>query len=437
MKQPPLIIIIAVILLNCSCTTLKRYDSIQPASTDNNLADIDLFGFRLSKPMPETGIKTLWDLSADAQSQFIKILNSRYPDNERFINAMSYEYIKPNTIQIPGDYVNKDLRMVFSVSKRRGFGERNSPPGYNLSPADRIEYLKISLKIPDRSGLRFTGWNMFTTEYGSIEIGDVSFSRSIEINASGLLSAEGKVTSGELTAGGKSSTVRKEDQGIQYRYLRLNGRMNNDRIEMEEEGTREIDLTGNIVADVTVEFDRFPEMVTEISGLKDSTGRFNDPERLMMINSETLIPRVDNIKDTIFADLRMDYVFRNVLRGQKTFPEWDDKVRYARGSVSKRIPLLTSQDYVPEFYCIGTNAPSSEREILKISEPGNKEYAMIFKTRDEADSYYEWLTHYFKSSINSGKPVKIGNYTLKFMNNDLTNKYFGINPNLSVVPYYD
>ena len=28
---------------------------------------------------------------------------------------------------------------------------------------------------------------------------------------------------------------------------------------MEEEGTREIDLTGNILADVSLEFDRFPE----------------------------------------------------------------------------------------------------------------------------------------------------------------------------------
>ncbi len=437
MKHLTIIIIIAGILLNSSCTTLKRYDTIQPPGTDNNLADIDLFGFRMAKASPATGIKTLWDLSADAQSQFIKILNSRYPDNERFINAMSYEYIKPNTIQIPGDYVNQDLRMIFSVSKRRGFGERNSPPGYNLSSADRIEYLKISLKIPDRSGVRFTGWNMFTTEYGSIEIADVSFSRSIEVNTSGLLSADGKVTAGELSAGGKSSSGRREDQGIQYRYLRLNGRMNNDRIEMEEEGTREIDLTGNIVADVTVEFDKFPEMVTEISGLKDSTGRFNAPERLFMINSQTLIPRVENLKDTIFADLRMDYVFRNVLRGQKTFPEWDDKVKYVRGSVSKRIPLLTSGDYVPDFYCIGTNAPSGDRDVLKISAPDDKEYAVVFKTRNEADSYYEWLTNYFNNAMNSGKPLKIGSFLLKYMDNDLTNKYFGANPDLVVVPYYD
>jgi hypothetical protein len=100
MKQLSFFQIFAVALITCSCTTLKRYDSVQSSGTDNNLANIDLFGFEVSRARPETGIKTLWDLSADAQSQFIKILNSRFPDNEKFIKALSYEYLKPNTALI-------------------------------------------------------------------------------------------------------------------------------------------------------------------------------------------------------------------------------------------------------------------------------------------------------------------------------------------------
>ncbi len=37
----------------------------------------------------------------------------------------------------------------------------------------------------------------------------------------------------------------------------------------------------------------------------------------------------------------MDYIYRNVVSGQKTFPEWDDRVRYYSGTVSKRVPLFT------------------------------------------------------------------------------------------------
>jgi hypothetical protein len=436
MKILTVFTLIAAVLITCGCTTLKRYDSVQSPETDNNLADIDLFGYSLSKAGTESGTKTLWDLSADAQSQFIKILHVRYPDNEKFISAMSYMYLKPNTELFPDDYINKDMRLIFSVSKRLGFGERNSPPGFNLSPADRIEYVRISLKIPDDSALSFTGWNIFTTDYGSIEIADVSFSRNIEIDASGTIPVGSKASAGELSAAGKSSSGRKEDQGIQYRYLRLNGRMKNKGIELEEEGTREIDLTGNIVADVSVEFEKAPEIITEITGLRDSTGRFSQPEKLWMNKTDVFIPAMENIKDTIIADLSMDYVFRNVLKGQKTFPEWDDRVKYVRGSVSKRVPLFISADYAPDLYCIGTERPANKREAIKMLDPGNKEYDLIFKTRREASSFYDWMVHFFSLPANTGKELKIGGSVLRFSGSNLSNDAFSDQSGLKVMPCY-
>ena len=142
---------------------------------------------------------------------------------------------------------------------------------------------------------------MFTTEYGSIDIADVSFSRSLEIDASGLLLSDKKETGRELSAGGKSSASRREDQEIKYRYLKLNGRINNNEIEMEEEGTREIDLTGNITADLSLEFEKFPEMITDFSSLKDSSGRYNKPDKLIIQHSDAVVPRMENVKDTLLC----------------------------------------------------------------------------------------------------------------------------------------
>lgn len=437
MKQPLILLFITSVYLTVSCTTLKRYDSIQQPGTDNALAAIDLFGFRLSKAKPENGNKTLWDLSADAQTQYIKILNVRYPDNENFINALNLEYLKDDQSVKAEDYVNKDLRMIFSISKLHGFSGPVGSSGFDPSPADRIEYLKITLRIPGSPGLKFTGWNKFTTEYGSVNIADVSFSRSIEINGSGLFSSDRKVTAGEIAAEGKYIANRKEDQEILYRYLKLNGRINNNEIEMEEEGTREIDLTGNIAADISLEFERFPEVLTEISGIRDSTGHLNSAESLAVQHTDAIVPGMENIKDTIFAELKMDYVLRNVLRGQKTFPEWDDRVKYYTGSVSKMITLFTSADYVPDFYCIGINHGNHDREIIKISEPGNREYPLIFRTRPQAAAFFEWLTDNFSKPGNKGKPVRIGSHTLKFMNGDLTNEIFSADPGLRVVPCYN
>ncbi len=416
-----------------SCTTLKRYSSIQTSAADNTLASIDLFGFRLSAAKQEDGNKTLWDLSADAQSQFIKILNTRYPDNEQFLKAMSFKYMEAEAPPLPYDYISKDLRLVFSVSKQRDYGKKDNISVAELSPADRIEYLKITLCIPDEYGVRFTGWNMFTTEYGSIDIADVSFSRSLELDASGLLLSDNKKTGREVSAGGKTSASRKEDQEIKYRYLKLNGRINNNEIEMEEEGTREIDLTGNITADLSLEFEKFPEMITDFSGLKDSSGRFNKPDKLKIQHSYAVVPRMENVKDTLFAELKMDYVFRNVISGQKTFPEWDDKVKYYNGSVSKTIALFSPGDYVPDFYGIGTDRDSDTKNFIKISSPGDKEYNLVFRNYLDAAAFYEWLADYFNRTENRNKYPDIGGYRLKFRDNDLVNEMF---EGFSIIPFY-
>lgn len=426
-------LLILTVVFTFSCTTLKRYNSLEPSGTDNSLAGIDLFYLRLSPAEPENGNKTLWDLSADAQSQFIKILNARYPGNDEFLQAMSFRYLGEATPILPFDYISKDLRLIFSISKKRDYRTKHNHSGPELSPADRIEYLKVTLSIPEASGVRFIGWNMFSTEYGSIDIADVSFSRSMEIDASGLLSADKNGTVKEMSAGGKSSAARKEDQEIKYRYLKMNGRINNNEIEMEEEGTREIDLTGNIIADLSLRFEEFPEIITDISGLRDSSGRFNVPESLTIRQTNALIPRMESLKDTIYSELSMDYIFRNVLKGRKTFPEWDDRVRYYRGSVSKRIPLLVSNDYVPDFYCIGTDKGSDRRNIINLSSASGKDYNLIFRTYAEADAFYEWLSDYLMKYENRNKTVTIGGYRLKFRDSDLKSEIF---TGFSIIPCY-
>jgi hypothetical protein len=424
------------LILFAACSSLKRYSSVEQAGTDNSLADIDLFGFRLSRAKPDGGSKTLWDLSADAQSQYIKILNARYPDNEKFLEAMSQEYLTGDIVSSPDEYVRKDLRMIFSISRRRDYVRKISREAPVLSAADRIEYVKISFRVPEDSGIRFTGWNMFTTEYGTINIADLSFSRSLEIDATGLLSSSRKEPSAEITAGGTSSLSRKEDQTLKYRYIMLNGRMNKNGLEMEEEGTREIDLTGNISADISLEFDKHNETITRITGLQDSTGKFNPADKLTIRHSDIPVPMMDKTGDTIFADLRMDYIFRNVVSGEKTFQEWDDRIKYFRGSVTKSVPLLTSDDYIPEFSCIGTGNDPERREILRMISSDNNGYAVIFRTAAEAVAFYEWLDRFLRRDDNRQKTVTISGYTLKIGDKELTGDLYLSHPDLKVTPYY-
>jgi hypothetical protein len=121
-----------------SCTSLRRYNSNAKTGVDNDLADVSLFRSELSQAAPLKESKTLWDLSADAQSQFIKILNTRYPDNQQFINSMNFWYLKDEKESLVRDYTHKDLRLVFSVSKMRDYSKTKSLGRSRLSAADRI-----------------------------------------------------------------------------------------------------------------------------------------------------------------------------------------------------------------------------------------------------------------------------------------------------------
>jgi hypothetical protein len=335
---------------------------------------------------------------------------------------------------LSNDYTSRDLKLIFSVSKKRSYSEIGSFIKTGLSPADRIEYLRISLEIPGESNLRFTGWNMFATDYGSIDIADVSFSRNLDLEASASPSVKKETVGVNALVGGKSSISRKEDQSIKYRYLKLNGRISEKKIEMEEEGTREIDLTGNIIADVSLEFEKFPEMLTWITGLRDSSGTFNDPDRLVIHYSEAVVPYMISVKDTIKVVLKMDFIYRNVGCGRRTFQEWDDRVKFFSGSIEKTFPLFTKNNYLPHFYCIGTECP--QKELVKIKTSGDKLYALKFRTYEEATGFYEWLVHYFSKKEHQGKAINIGGQTLIFKNYDLTNEQITGDSCFRVLSYY-
>ena len=386
MKKPPhllslnlLLFATPMFLLFAGCSSVKRYKSATWKGEDNSLVNMELFGARLDVPPSGITDRNLWDLSAGAQTQMIQILNERYPDNGQFMGALSNQYLTQSNTT-PADLIRKDLKMVFTVSKQRDYKALNQPNS-RFSPADRIEYLKFSLEIPTGYNLRFSGWNRYATEYGEINIADVSFSSSLDLDAEGPFS--------ETDAGGKVTIGRNEKQEVKSRYLKLNGSISNDVLTIEEEGTREIDLTGNVMADVSLEFDGFPERIfIPQFTIEDPFGP-GDTSLAAFGFMDILVPQMEEAPDTIFATLSLDYVYRHVNSGRKTFVEWDDQVEYYTGKVEKRIPLFLRKDYLPGFYCIGAQQNPDER--LRIREELGKEYLLQFLNYQDASKVALWL----------------------------------------------
>ena len=357
------------------CTTVKRFQSAAYKGEDNGLVEVELFNTRLSAEPVSVKEKNLWTLSANAQTRLVQILDERYPDNEQFISALSASY-GPNEL-VAEEYTRKDLRMVFTLSKSRDYSMLNDPSG-KFSPADRIEYFRLSLEIPDNYRLRFHQWNRYITEYGEIHIADVSFSRNLD------LSLEGSPGGVGLESGASMGGT--ERQEVSRRFLKLNGSISDQRVVIEAEGTREVDLTGNVSADVSLQFDEFPEVVfipVFVAG-EEGNSILGD---LKMLN--VLVPAISGAPDTIFADLKLGYIYRHVDSGWKTFAEWDDRVEYYQGTVKKQVPLFLKRDYIPQFYCIGTDQGGIR--TIKIQRDPEQEYLLQFRNYMEANEFLKWL----------------------------------------------
>jgi hypothetical protein len=418
---------LAVLLIGISsCTsfkTFRRYNSAGSAIQlkDDTLADIDLFMVRIDSTSKKDEGQNLWKLSDHGQAELIRAFNKRDTANDKFLKSLNNTYLKKSNDGDPIDLIDRNLTMVFTISRKRPYqtlGEKDS----RFSPADRIEYLWYELTLPDSARLTFKKWNRYTTEYGSVDIGDVSFSRSLSGTAG--FGDSGISISPYINATGTLSDS--QSQHIKYRFLQMNGEIkdHNRTIRIEEEGEREIDLTGNVIANVSCEFKPETKYLFSISSLQDDDNQFNKPEKVSVNVLLAQVPKAVAYPEKIQAKLTLTYVYRHVqnFRGQRTYYEWDDKVRYYTGTIHKDVTVFYKKDYLPDFAFIGKKGQDTigmgSRFQLVMQLPLNQSQLLLFQSYQEARSFYTWLTNYAVQEGSLDTQITIGGYKLRWLDGD-------------------
>src|ERR1700744_4419800 len=184
--------ILAAALVAVSCSTVKRYSSVDKTyhekpvfladgeSEDGLRVRMEISDSKISTPAPSGSYKSIWDLQNEGQKKLLDILDQRYKNNDKFIDILNNQYLADDDgggSKI--DYVRKNVRIVFSISRWHPY-DLIQAKADGFSPADRIEYLKYKLTLDDpNSTIKFTNWNRYGTAYGSINIADVSFHQEL------------------------------------------------------------------------------------------------------------------------------------------------------------------------------------------------------------------------------------------------------------------
>ena len=132
------------------------------------------------------------------------------------------------------------------------------------------------------------------------------------------------------------------------------------------------------------------------------------------------VPRMEKAPEKIMATLKMDYVYRHVESGSRTFQEWDDRVAYYSGTLTRQVPLFQRHEYVPGLYGIGQDG--DPKELLKVRNPAGTDYPLQFREHGEASAFLDWLARELTDADGpaEGGPVTIGIWELRFEGKPLT-----------------
>ncbi|GEM_PF-7053169 len=350
---------VIIILVTASCsTTLRRYSSLKKSHTNNDLVKISMLSTSFSEATQTPSYKTIFDLSDRGQSvilsnrnieQSLEILNQKFQQQKGS---------KPKTI----DLTTKNVRITFSISRDVSFDKSN------LNAFDRIENLKYKFELQPTAtdnGIKFSKWNKYTTEYGTLDIGTLEYNQGFTSNLdiTGEIGAnynskstqkndENSSTESSTTLGPKVSATgklgytqsQKENQTLKQRFIQLTGNFNDKSFSIHQQGNRETELAGNVSIDLTVNFPKDEMLVATFKNLFDSKLNKKDVKDVKLNLIRYYIPDASKINGGVKGKLSYDFAVRHIIRGEKTFAEYDDKIRYIKGYKEMNDVLLFEKE---------------------------------------------------------------------------------------------
>lgn len=381
-----LFLVLSVPVTGCAGPTLtKRYATMQNVEVGPETIETRLtaFSMRVFQPSAET---TLLRLSGRGQASLIRVLGQKTGNSSDFLHSLGNPVERLKTFRETVDHTIVKRRVVLSVDHW---------PIKN--PADRIRRAEIRLTNLT-GGAEFSGWNQVATRYETVNLGQVAFTRQ---NGIGLgLSVPSGGFAG-ITANVQDSQSLREKLQLSRRYAAVTGTLLPERAELIEEGAPGIDLTGNLIVDLTIHvrgpsnhYDTF-----SFGPLVDAGGRLTMPNRIVIVR-QTHIFTPD--PKEIDADAVLTATVRRVKKGGSTLFEGDDDVVFATGNRTVRHVLLVPVDCF-RFSVWMLTGPGGYP--LTISSGASQPETVFFSSYDGATAFRDYL-------VRTGNPSFVGNLRL-------------------------
>jgi hypothetical protein len=321
----------------------------------------------------QTQSKGLFELSDHGQQAYITALSGKEKKSDDFLSKLVLP-LDNKEQETHRDLSKLSYRLVFSISS----------PKQLLNPANRIESIKLSLKLKDSEVIRFSSWDKIVTNYQNVDIGKLTRGQS------GSFSISPEITTA-LGASAKIGSINYQSSSAEEILIRermvTSGYLTGSEAVLYQKGAAGMDLTGNIVAEIELEaVDVANTLLFKFNNLpKEDKRRKNNKIEIVKI-----LASYPNLLDNIKGQIDYEFVFREVVKGEETFLEGDDEVIFRKGKGKvEGIPIVPKNDFALKTWRI---ADSKSNDYLHIHFKGNEMATVInFATPDNAKEFLAWL----------------------------------------------
>lgn len=367
----------------------KRYNSVtHQIDTRKDIVKVSTFASTISEPSPTPPVFKLHD-----HGQMAFINNSAIGiDKSNLKNELNKIIASNKDIANDATKFSRTVRVVFSVYRDMELTEKN--------PADRISRLEIKLSnLP--SYMKFVGWNRFSTEYSTVELGKIGIERTQNISTSISPTFSGTlIGSGSVSA--SNSRKLSEELNVKHRFITISGVIEDNNLTLFQEGISGIDLTGNFSVDLNIEFTPGTEdvhHVAQFGSLRARDGRCNNPSAITMEMSKAWFPSETTMTNACSNGIRCElsgkYSLRHVVRGAESIIEGTHDIEVFAGEITpakSNVTLISSSQIKDEFGKYIIFLRGDPRMRLYIEHPvTHNNVALYFNTFEQAEEFLRWL----------------------------------------------
>lgn len=370
-----LALLVSAILANgCASTkpeVTKRFVSINPPVDGQ---DVSVKVFVTSIPGSSRSIK-ISDLSDQGQASFIEELAKHAKSGGDLVSLLGQPILPAKSASGEEDRTVFQRRLVISVeniSQREG---------------DRLADFHFFMGL-DENAAKFVSWDQFATRYETVNLGILKLTQGTEIGAEIGLAPPQISEVSALGLSAKRTRNLEEAVSLTQRYV-TTGTLTPGEISLLQQGAMGIDLTGNLVMDITVDVADSPNVtqLTSFSPLFDNDAVV-PPDKVSI--ASVLVHAPAKVEGPVFVTPRYSAVTRRIESGVETYNEGDDVVTPVKSSGAlKPVELVGVDDLkVSAWQLVDDRC----RILHMLNRRGTKPDVILFSSFESAESFLFWLS---------------------------------------------